>query len=40
MQCHISSLRDEIVPNLDPADKVEGEEEEELGMNQLAVVTS
>jgi hypothetical protein len=27
---HFAGLRDEVVPDLDPADEVEGEEEEDL----------
>jgi hypothetical protein len=30
-------LRDEVVPDLDPADEVEGEEEEDLEEEMLAV---
>jgi hypothetical protein len=30
MECHFAGLRDQVVPDLDPADKVEGEEEEDL----------
>lgn len=32
MQGHLPSLRDEVVPDLDPTNKIKGEEEEELGL--------
>jgi mono/diheme cytochrome c family protein len=37
VQCHGPGLRDEVVPDLDPADEVEGEEEEDLEEEMLAV---
>jgi hypothetical protein len=36
VQCHGPGLRDEVVPDLDPADEVEGEEEEDLEEEMLA----